>query len=333
MRKWSVGFVVVVAVAIFLPVTADAAWTWTPQTGRWLNTKRLPKETAELQIEYTRGLLLQGEIKQALDETEKFTRFYADSDLADQNQFLRGEIKLALGKEMDAAKEFQQLVTKYPNTTLYDAAIKKQYEIGDKLYEQGQQLKKKKFRLFRGNPLKKAIQVYSMVITNQPFTDAAAEAQYKVGLCHYARKEYVEAAFEYKRVIEDYSTSEWVDDARYGLAKCYYEGSLPPAYDQEPSQLAINAADEFVAQYPDDARAEEVKTIRTEMREKIAQQRLQTAQYYARRRNFEAARIYYTMLSEKFGETTAGAKAKEWLEKNPDTQVTAAERVVSPRVF
>lgn len=333
MRKWSVGLAVVAAVAMLIPMTADAAWTWTPQTGRWLNAKRLPKETAELQIEYTRSLLLQGELKKALEETQKFTRFYADSDLADQNQFLRGEIKLALGKEMDAAEEFQQMVSKYPNTTLYDAAIKKQYEIGDKLYEQGQALKGKKFRFLRGNPLKKAIEVYGMVITNQPFTDAAAEAQYKVGLCHYARKEYVEAAFEYKRVVEDYSTSEWVDDARYGLAKCYHEGSLPPAYDQEPSQLAINAADDFVTQYPDDTRVEEVKVIRTEMGEKIAQQRLQTAQFYARRRNFEAARIYYTSLSEKYGETTAGAKAKEWLDKNPDTEVSAAERVVSPRVF
>lgn len=320
------------AILLGFAYTAEAQWTWTPQTGRWINIKRLPKETAELQIEHARSLMIQGEFAQAIDETEKFYKYYGDSEIADQNQFLRGEIRLSQNKLLDAAKEFQLVVSKYPDSALYDKVIEKQYEIGDKLYQQGQDRLNKKWRLGRKRPFKRAITVYSMVINNQPFTDAAAEAQYKVGLCHHTRKEYVEAAHEYKRVIEDYSTSEWVDEACNGLAECYYDASRPPEYDQEPSQLAIGAIDEFKLRYPNDERVAGLDEKRVKMRETIAGQRLNTARFYEKRRNFNAARVYYEMLAKEFPDTSSGESAAKWLEENPLKETTASEKVLGARI-
>jgi outer membrane protein assembly factor BamD len=311
-----------------VPVLADAQWTWTPQTGRFVNIKKMPKETPELQIEYARSLMLNGDFKEALHETNKFKEFYRKNEMADQNQFLRGEIRLAQGRWLEAAKEFQQVVAKYPNSSLYDQVIKKQYEIGDKMYERGKAKLHKKWRLFRRKPFKDAIEVYSMVIGNQPFTDAAAEAQYKVGLCHHTRKEYTEAAFEYRRVIEDYSTSTWVDDACYGLAMCYCDSSRGPDYDQKPSQLAINAIEEFKRRFPQDQRMAELEEKRTKMQESIAQQQLQTANYYAKRRNFTAARMYYEMIPKQFGETASAEKAQKWLSDNPMPEVSPSKRAL-----
>jgi outer membrane protein assembly factor BamD len=317
-----------VTVLCIVSMAAHAQWTWTPQTGRFVNIKKLPKETPELQIEHARSLLLQGDLKQAQHETEKFSEFYKDSELGDQNQFLRGEIRMAQEKWVDAAKEFQKVVTKYPNSALYNQVIKKQYEIGDKLYEEGQARLHKRFTLHRKKPLKTAIEVYGMVIKNQPFTDAAAEAQYKIGLCHHTRKEYTEAAFEYRRVIEDYSTSDWVANACYGLAKCYYDSAHPPAYDQRPSKLAIDAMDDFKQRFPSDARVKELEGLRTEMRSRIALQRLETAQLYAKRRDFTAARLYCEVVTKQFAETPSAGKAQKWLDENPVKEVRASDRAL-----
>jgi outer membrane protein assembly factor BamD len=319
---------VIAAVLCFLPVFAYAQWTWTPQTGRFVNIKKLPKETAELQIEYARSRMVDGDYKEALQETAKFRNYYRDSPLADQNQFLRGEIRMAQGKPVDAAREFQQVVTEYPNSSLYDQVIKKQYEIGDKLFDQGKAKMKKKFRVFRKKPFKTAIEVYSMVIDNQPFTDAAAEAQYKVGLCHQMRKEYTQAAFEYRRVVEDYASSDWVDDASYGLAMCYYEASRPPEYDQSPSQLAVSAIDDFKRRFPQDERIAALEEKRKEMRESMASQRLKAAQFYVKRRDFTAARIYYQLVADGFGDTGSADKARKWLADNPPAEPSAAEKVL-----
>jgi outer membrane assembly lipoprotein YfiO len=317
-----IGWLFLVAgIVLAAAPVANAQWVWTPQTGRFVNVKRLPKETPELQIQYTRSLMLEGQYKKALRETQKFVEFYPDAPEADENQFLRGEIKLAQRDYMDAAKEFQQVITGYPDSQLFDAVIEKQYEIGDRYYELGLQRMARdewyRFRPFRKKPFKHAIEVYSMVIDNQPFTAAAAEAQYKIGLCHYTRNEFQEAAFEYRRVIEDYAGSDWVDDAAYGLALCYHQQSLPPAYDQSPSYLTVDAIDMFAERYPTDPRLADLAPRRTEMVESIAQQRLETGRFYERRRLFDSARIYYELVVNEFPGTEAAARAGQWLAANP----------------
>jgi outer membrane assembly lipoprotein YfiO len=309
--KRVLGCLALVAVAV--PFTADAQWVWTPQTGRWVNVDNLPKETPELQVEYARSLFLEGDYKKAMNETQKFEKFYSDTDLADENKFLRGEILMAQGKYLPAAKEYQQMLAAHPDTELYDEAIAKQYEIGDALYEEGQQKLDKRWTIYRKRPLRRAGEVYAMVVENQPFTPQAAEAQYKIGLTQHTRKNYTEAAFEYRRVVEDYGGSEWVDDASFGLASAYYEQSLPPEYDQTPSELAIRAIDDFQGMYPADERNPDLADKRKQMRDKIAAQRLQTAQYYEKRREFQSAKIYYNVVAEEYSDTAAADQAREWL--------------------
>ena len=297
--------------------TASAEWTWTPETGRWVNVKRLPKESPELQVEHARSLFLEGKYKQALEETDKFSKFFPSSDAADDNQFLRGEIRLKQGNYKGASKEFQQVLKNYPDTELYDEAIANQYVIGDHYYEQGQKKMNKKFALLKKRPLKRASEDYGMVIENQPFTPEAAQAHYKVGLCHYAREEYTEAAFEYRRVIEDYAASEWVDEAGFGLAMCYYDGSRPADYDQTNTELAVRAIDDFKAQFPTDGRTGDLDTKRSEMRAKLAEGQLRSAAFYVKRREFLSARIYYEQIAKDFADTPAAATANEWLAANP----------------
>lgn len=313
------------ALAGFVAESASAQWTWTPQTGRWINMKRMPKETPELQVEYVRTIMAEGNYRKALRETDKFENFYGDSPFADENQYLRGEIKLAQGQKMDAAKEYQKLLTSYPDTEHYEDAIAKQYQIADAYYDTGLKHLDQKWRPFRKRPLNRAIQVYAMVIDNQPFTPAAAQAQYKVGLCHYARKEYLEAAFEYRRVIEDYSDSDWVDEASYGLAETYYDMSFPPDYDQMPSRLAIEAVDSFKDRYPDDPRNSDLAGKRGEMRERIAQQRLINARFYERRKKASAAKIYYEIIAKDFSDTASAEEARAWLAEHEGVQTVGAK--------
>ncbi len=317
MHKRMASLLAAVVLSLGIATAAHAQWTWTPETGRWVNVKRLPKETPELQLEYARSLLMNGDYKKAMRETDKFENYYLDSDLADDNQFLRGEIRLAQGKHEDAAQQFQRVVSNYPDSELFERVVEKQYEIGDFFYEKGQSRSQKRFAFFRKAPYKKAIDVYTTVIDNQPFTGAAAEAQYKVGLCHFARKEYVEAAYEYRRVVEDYSSSEWVDEASYGLAETYYTASLPPDYDQSPSKLAIDAIDEFKSRYPGDERVADLDVKRQEMRDRIAKQRLQTAKFYEKRRQFTAARLCYEVVADDFADTSSAEEARAWLDANP----------------
>lgn len=310
-------------------VPAEAQWTWTPETGRFVNMDSLPKETAELQVEYTRSLVLEGDLKKALNETEKFSKFYPDTEYADDNQFMRGEIKLAQKEYVEAAEEFQQVITIYDSNELYDAVIANQYAIGDTLYEKGRLKIERasegfkpwqglnRFNPFKRRPLKKAIEVYGIVTGNQYRSDDAAEAQYKTGLCYFAREEYLEAEFQFRLVKDEHATSNRVQDAHFYLTRSYEEMALEPDYDQAPSKQAIISIAEFLRRYPADARIVDRREVSGEMRERIAEQRYRTAKFYEKRVHLNSARIYYEIVASEFQGTKAAEKAEKWLSENP----------------
>ena len=328
-------------VGLAVCTSAFGQWTWTPETGRFVNLNNLPKETPELQIEHTRSLMVQGKYGQALDETVKFRNFYGDSEYADENQLLRGDIRAAQGDYVKAAQEYQAVITLFPGTEYYDDVIAKEYEIGDALYERGVERYAKTadrrwyepweyFPPVRPKkPLRQATEVYGTVIDNQPFTPEAAEAQYKLGRCQFAQENYVEAAFEYQRVLEDYRGSEWLDEAAYDLAKCYELGSHPPPYDQSPTQLAINAIDDYTLTYPTADGVEELLAVRAEMEEKIAEQWFQTVRFYQSRSEFQSAQIYAQGILREYPNTQAAEKTRRWLEQNPATD-RLREKFIGP---
>ena len=317
---------------VLFSASAAAQWVWTPQTGRFVNLRRMPKESPELQVEHARSLMLQGDYGEAMDETEKFVDFYGDTELADENQFLRGEIKLAQENYVDAAQELQRVVDSYPESDLYDDVITMQYEIGNELYNKGVEnldggSKWYTFGWspFKKRPLRKAVEVYRMVKTNEPFTPQAAEAQYKIGESYYVREDYLDAALEYQLLLEQYPDSEWVDNASMGLIKSYEAQSLPPAYDQSTSALAVQAIDDHLVRFPATEQETDLLETRQEMRERIGQQRLLTAEYYLERQQPRSARITLESLVEEYPDTEAATEANEMLsEMPPDDSLLAS---------
>jgi len=297
---------------------AAAQWVWTPQTGRFIRQDRLPRETPELQVEHARSLMMDGQYRKALNETEKFEDFYGDTDWADDNQFLRGEIFMRQGNYMNAAQAFQQVRAGYPNSDLLEDVIDKQYEIGSLYFERGLEFQDDWWRFWKNRPFRRAIDVYNMVISNARFGERASEARYRIGRAHFVREEFADAALHYRTVIEEYGDSDWVDEASYDLAMSHFLRSFPPEYNQVPSMLTIESIEFFKARFPNDERVDELTEIQTEMVERIATQRLQTAQFYERRREFQAALISYEVVVEQFPNTEAAQEAQAWLDENSD---------------
>ena len=62
-----------------------------------------------------------------------------------------------------------------------------------------------------------AINGFSNYLKYFPETEQAANAQYWLGECYYAKKNYTKAAIEFHRVLEDYSTGTKVPSALYKL--------------------------------------------------------------------------------------------------------------------
>lgn len=294
---------------------ANAVWVWTPETGKWINPKNQPKETAQAQLEYASQLRLAGDYEEALAEYEKLFRFYPDSELCPEAQFQIGELYEARGDYERASKEYQKVISNWSASDLFDRVTDKQYEIADRFYQE--ELRRKgRFTLFRGRRLRKAMQIYEQVIKNAPFGRAAARAQYRIADCYYALGRYLEATYEYQKVLDEYPSSDWAGQAMYGLAMCYYEQALPAAYDQTIARKAIEQFELFMEMYPDDPKGKEARAKIAELREEMANQQLAIAGFYDREERPVSARVYYQSIVAKYPGTRAATQAKEKLEES-----------------
>ena len=307
------ALLVLVFVLMAYTSVAHAVWVWTPETGRWINPKNQPKETAEAQLDYAKQLRLAGDHREALREYERFFKFYPDSELSPEAQFQIGELYEARGDYERASKEYQKVVSNWRSSELFDKVVEKQYEIADRFYRE--EVKRLgRFRPFRGRYIRKAIRIYELVIENAPFGAPAAQAQYRIADCYFTLRQYLEATYEYQKVLDEYPASDWAGQAMHGLAMCYYKQALPAEYDQTIARKAIEQFRLFTGMYPDDPRTKEAAERIAELREEMARQQLVIARFYERVEKPDSARVYYRIVVAKYAGTRAANEAREKLE-------------------
>lgn len=312
-------FRILLALAFLLATActdAYAQWTWTPEVGRWINPRRQPRETAALQFQYAQQLLADGETEKAIDEYKKVLRYFPDSTYCDLAQYSIGRALDAQGDYEDAVEAYQKVIDEYPNTKLFDNVLEKQRSIADRFFQLGVE-RQEKFILIRGSNFEKAIDTYRKIIDNQPFTESAAEAQYRIGLSYFKMELYDEAGAEFQKLIDYYPTSDWTVEAAFGTASCRYCQALPHEYDQTAVEEAISKFRYFLRSFPDSSRADEAREKIRELQEIAAEHEFQVAMYYHQKMRYESARLYFDSIVREYPETKWAKKASEKLGEMP----------------
>jgi outer membrane assembly lipoprotein YfiO len=296
--------------------SAHAAWTWTPEIGRWINLKRQPRETAGLQYQYAEQVLTEGDTEKAIQEYEKILRYFPDSSYCELAQYSIGRALEAQEDYKEAVEAYQEVIDNYPNSRLFDNVLKKQRGIADHYFNEGVK-REEKFVLLRGSNFDKAIETYRKVINNQPFSELSAEAQYRIGLCYMKLELYEEASAEFQKVIDFHPSSEWAAEAAYGTAECKYNQVLPSEYDKSAVDDALAKFRFFLRMYPDSSRAEEARAKLDELEERAAEHEFNIAMYYHRYMKYDSARMYFDSITRDYPETQWAEKARETLEQMP----------------
>lgn len=296
--------------------SAHAAWTWTPEIGRWINIRRQPRETPSLQFQYAEELLAQGNTEKAMTEYRKILRYFPESNYCELAQYSIARTFEAEEEYKEAVEEYQKVIDNYPNTRLFNTVLEKQRKIADHYFDLGVE-REERFVLLRGSNFDKAVKIYRQVINNQPFSEFSAGAQYRIGLCYMKLELYEEASAEFQKTIDYYPASEWATEAAFGTAVCKYNQMLPSEYDKTAVDDAISKFRYFLRTYPESARADEAHAKLTELQDLAAEHEFNIALYYHRNMKYESARMYFDAITRDYPETQWAQKAHETLEKMP----------------
>jgi outer membrane protein assembly factor BamD len=131
----------------------------------------------------------------------------------------------------------------------------------------------------------------------------AADAQYHLGECRFARGEYILSAFEYSVVRTSYPASPRAPEAQYKMALSYYMQSPKPVLDQQNTRKAIDEFQAFVEYNPGHPLAPDAEAKIKELNERLAFKAYEAARQYERMEYYRAAILSYDVVIEKYHDT------------------------------
>jgi outer membrane protein assembly factor BamD len=148
-----------------------------------------------------------------------------------------------------------------------------------------------------------AINEFTVITLQYQGSAFAADAQFYLGECRFARGEYILSAFEYSVVRTSYPASPRAPEAQYKMALSYYMQSPKPVLDQQNTRKAIDEFQAFVEYNPAHPLAPDAEAKIKELNDRLAFKAYEAARQYERMEYYRAAMLSYDVVIEKYHDT------------------------------
>jgi outer membrane protein assembly factor BamD len=158
-------------------------------------------------------------------------------------------------------------------------------------------------KLFNDHDYLDARTQFRIITLNAPGSAIVDRAQFYLAECHFHTEEFIIAAAEYEKVLRLYSRSEYLDDAQYRIALCYFELSPRADLDQKFTLRAVEEFQKFLEDFPDSELEEEASQKLQELRNKLAKKEYNSADLYRRLAYYESALVYYDEVLNRYYDT------------------------------
>ena len=164
-----------------------------------------------------------------------------------------------------------------------------------------------------------SVNSFTVIVLRYPGSIYADSAQYYLATSHFNMDEFIIAAEEYKKLINDMSHSKLISLAQLMLAESYYRMSPRSELDQEYTYKAIKEYQTYLEDYPTHEKREEAEKRIFGLRERLAQKHWQNAELYRKMRKYKSSIIYYDIIlnsyyDSDFAEYAQYGKAMAYLE-------------------
>ncbi|MEW5851185.1 MAG: outer membrane protein assembly factor BamD [Myxococcota bacterium] len=133
-----------------------------------------------------------------------------------------------------------------------------------------------------------AAKYFDYVRTKFPHSKYAIMAELRLADAYFGKEKWLDAIDAYKSFVRLHPTHDAVPYATFQIAKSYYR-QIPEEWfflpsvaerDQRASRDALMSLDDFLIRFPDHERAKEARTLRKELRTRLADHEWYVAKYY-----------------------------------------------------
>jgi len=139
----------------------------------------------------------------------------------------------------------------------------------------------------------RALQLFESILPIYRGTNKAEKLYYRYAYAYYYEREYIMAAYYFKRFYSSFPSSQWAEESAFMSAYCTYLDSPRHTLDQTNTYEAIDEFQLFINRYPYGDRAKEATEYIDELRQKLQDKAFNIANLYFKMEDYRAAIVSY----------------------------------------
>ncbi len=189
-------------------------------------------------------------------------------------------------------------------------------------------------RAFNEKKYVRALDSFSKIRTDHPFTPLMTQVELKIADAYYLNQQYPEAVNALKEFQSMHPTNENIPFVILRLGQAHFDQFTATDRDQKNTEIAKSYFENVLTNYPKSPQAVEARDKLAKALEYLAEHEFNIAQFYLQQEKFPAARDRFEEIIRKYKSTPTAVKSLFYLgesyrlEKNPARAALAYEALL-----
>ncbi len=147
------------------------------------------------------------------------------------------------------------------------------------------------FKYFDQEKYQKAAALFESLSVLTNGTERDDTVRYYWGLSNYRNSDYYTAETNFSDFVGSFPRSPFAPQARFLRIDCLYRQTLRYELDQSPTNLAISAINEYIAEYPDNDNIEVCRDMLDDLNKRLDTKAYEGAKLYYKMEDYIASRV------------------------------------------
>ncbi len=218
------------------------------------------------------------------------TRFpFAPS--APKARYRQAQLLEQKGEVLNSFDAYDQFLSRFPGSNLYTTVLARQAAMAQSAADGD--VKTSLLGIKTKLNLEKTIEMLGIVRDQAPKSPSAAKAQYTIGQLYETKKKPKEATAAYRKLVSDQPGSPLAPEALFRIGQILIHESDTGNQNQANIDLAREAFNDYLIQYPGHSRNAEARKIVASLGSRDLQRSFDIAEFYLKTGKSESAKVYY----------------------------------------
>jgi len=254
-----------------------------------------------------------GKVGKAIKLYDKMATQYPFAPSAGQARYRQAQLLEQQGDIEDAFDAYDKFLARYPGSNLYTTALNRQATMAQSAADGD--VKSSFLGLKTKISLEKTVSMLERVRDHAPRSRTSSKAQFTIGRLYHAKHKGKEAIAAYRKLVSDQPDSPEAPEALFQVGVILMEEAERGNQNQANLDLAREAFNDYLIQYPGHSRAGEARKLIGTLGGRDLQRSFDIAEFYQKTGKYESAKVYYRDILKRSSSGELHDKAKARLKE------------------